>query len=79
MRTPTAIAQSEPATVTLRFDPPLAGGAVGVRWAVAAEDGHIIEGTFSFVVDAPAPTTTVARAPTTTVAGDDARHRRRPR
>jgi len=68
VRTPTANAQPSPATVVLQFDPPLAGGAVGVRWAVAAEDGHIIEGTFSFSVTAPAPTTTVARAPTTTVA-----------
>ena len=48
----------------LRFDPPLAGGPVGVRWAVAATDGHVIEGQFSFQVDAPAPTT----APPTTAA-----------
>lgn len=58
----------------LQFDPPLAGGAVGVRYEVRAEDGHVISGSFSFTVDAPPPTmppstttppsTTAAPAPT---------------
>lgn len=41
----------------LQFDPPLAGGAVGIRYEVKAEDGHILSGSFTFVVDAPVPTT----------------------
>ena len=47
---------------TLRFDPPLAGGRIGVRWTVQAADSHPIEGAFSFTVAAPVPTTA---APTT--------------
>jgi methionine-rich copper-binding protein CopC len=56
----------------LRFDPPLAGGAVGVRYEVTAEDGHVLSGAFSFTVDAaPAPTTTMASATTTAVPADE--------
>lgn len=70
VRAPTAL-EGGGTTQVLRFDPPLAGGSVGVRWAVAAADGHVIEGTFSFVVDAPAPTTappsTTSTSTTTTV------------
>jgi copper transport protein len=47
---------------TLRFDEPFAGGTVGVRWKVAAPDAHPIEGSFSFVVEAPAA---IAAAPPT--------------
>ena len=49
----------------LQFDPPLAGGPVGVKYSVTAEDGHLLAGSFSFTVavDAPPPTTT---APTAT-------------
>jgi methionine-rich copper-binding protein CopC len=46
----------------LRLDPPLAGGAVGVRYEVVAADGHIIEGSFAFTVTAPAPAPTTAPA-----------------
>ena len=55
----------------LQFDPPLAGGAVGVKYAVTAGDGHVLSGAFSFTVsvDAPAATTTVP--PTTTVVPTD--------
>ncbi len=38
----------------LGFDPPLADGAVGVRWTVAASDSHTISGSFSFVSPASA-------------------------
>ena len=50
----------------LQFDPPLAGGDVGVRYNVTAEDGHVLSGSFSFTVsvDAPPPTTTTV-APAT--------------
>jgi methionine-rich copper-binding protein CopC len=42
---------------TLALDPPLAGGLVGVRYEVVAEDGHLIDGSWSFEVTA-APVTT---------------------
>lgn len=48
---------------SIRFDPPLSGGEIGVRWNVQAADAHPIEGAFSFTVNAAAPTT----APATTV------------
>ena len=48
----------------LILDGPVAGGAVGVRYEVTSLDGHVVQGGFSFVVDAPAPTTTV---PATTI------------
>ncbi|MFW2333987.1 copper resistance CopC family protein, partial [Ilumatobacter sp.] len=54
---------------SIRFDPPLAGGQVGIRWNVQAADAHPIEGAFSFTVNAPAPTTTPPpTAPPTTAA-----------
>lgn len=40
---------------TLSFDPPLASGAVGVRWTVRAPDAHPIEGAFSFTIAGPDP------------------------
>ncbi len=40
---------------SITFDPPLAGGRVGIRWNVQAADAHPIEGAFSFTVAAPAP------------------------
>jgi copper transport protein len=49
----------------LQFDPPLAGGAVGVRYEVLAEDGHTLSGSFSFTVSVPLPASTTA-APTST-------------
>jgi copper transport protein len=47
---------------SLRFDPPLAGGQVGLRWSVQAADAHPIEGAFSFTVNAPAPALAQAAA-----------------
>lgn len=50
----------------LLFDPPLAGGAVGVRYEIRADDGHVLSGSFTFVVDAAAaPTTAPATSPPT--------------
>ena len=40
---------------TLVFDPPLTGGAVGVRWTVQTGDSHPISGSFSFFTAAPRP------------------------
>lgn len=59
-----SVESSDGTTYIAMFDPPLAGGAVGLRWTVQASDGHVLEGAFSFTVDAPAPTTVL---PTTTV------------
>jgi copper transport protein len=58
------LAGSDDAVFTLVFRDPLAGGTVGVRWAVQSADSHVIEGSFSFEVTAPPPTT----VPPTTVA-----------
>jgi methionine-rich copper-binding protein CopC len=51
-------------TFRLPLDPPLGGGSVGVRYEVAADDGHVLEGSFVFDVAAPAPTTTTPVATT---------------
>ena len=50
------------AVFRLQFDPPLAGGPVGVKYSVTAADGHVLSGSFSFTVsvDLPPPTTCVA-------------------
>ena len=55
-------------TFRLPLDPPLAGGSVGVRYEVAADDGHVLEGSFVFDVAAPAPTTTTPVVTTLSVA-----------
>lgn len=54
-RQPTAINRVADGVFGLRFDPPLTGGDVGVRWSVRAPDAHPISGSFRFTVDAPAP------------------------
>ena len=53
----------------LQFDPPLAGGTVGVRYTVTAQDGHTLSGGFSLTVsvDLPPPTTAAATLPPATV------------
>lgn len=66
IRQPDEAASTDNLTWTLRFDEPLSGGAVGVRWHVVAPDAHPIDGSFSFVAgvepaaeeltDAPSPT-----------------------
>ena len=55
----------------LQFDPPLAGGAVGVRYTVTAEDGHSLSGSFSFTVSAPLPAVTVPATDPVTVPATD--------
>ena len=55
IREPDQITTSDNLTWVLRFNEPLAGGKVGVRWMVAAPDAHPIEGSFSFTVTAEAP------------------------
>lgn len=58
VRTPSAVTSLDERTFELSFDPPLAGGEVGVRWSVNAPDAHTINGTFSFTVTAPTATST---------------------
>jgi len=63
LQEPVSVSTLDDQVFTIRFDPPLAGGQVGIRWNVQAADAHPIEGAFSFTVTAPLPTT----APPTTV------------
>jgi copper resistance protein C len=49
----------------LQLDPPVGGGVVAVAYEVRSADGHVVEGTFTFTVSVPAPTTTT---PVTTTA-----------
>lgn len=70
---PVNIATLDDKLFSIRFDPPLAGGQIGLRWNVKAADAHPIEGAFSFTVNAPAPTTVPpttlpAVEPSTTIA-----------
>lgn len=60
VRTPAAVSSSDQKVFELTFDPPLAGGEIGVRWAVNAPDAHPIDGAFSFEVTAPAAATSPA-------------------
>lgn len=55
VRTPTDATTDGGSTWILRFDPPLSGGVVGVRWMVKAPDAHAINGTFSFTTPATSP------------------------
>jgi methionine-rich copper-binding protein CopC len=48
----------------LEMADPLAGGVAAVRYQVAAADGHVLDGGFSFTVPA-APTTALVTAPAT--------------
>ena len=73
LRTPTEVTTLDGQTFDLRFDPPLAGGDVGVRWQVRAGDAHPIDGSFTFTVAAAAaPVTTPASAPATAPASTPA-------
>lgn len=54
VRSADSVDSADGQTWVLRFDDPLSGGVVGVRWSVQAPDAHPIEGSFSFTVDAEA-------------------------
>lgn len=56
---------------TLVLNEPIADGDVGVRYEVAAEDGHVLADSFSFTVTASAATSTTTSAPATTTSGAD--------
>lgn len=63
-----AVESDDDTVFTLVLEQPLAGGDVGVRYEVAAGDGHVLAGGFSFTVTASgSSTTTSTMAPTTTV------------
>lgn len=66
LQAPTGFTTEDQRTFNVAFDPPLAGGDIGIRWTVLGADGHPLEGTFSFNVTAPLPTTSTA-PPATTV------------
>jgi methionine-rich copper-binding protein CopC len=57
-------------TYVLQLDPAIGGGDAGVAYEVRSTDGHVVDGTFSFTVTAPPPTSTttvpVTTAPATT-------------
>ncbi len=77
LRAPTNVSTLDNKVFTLTFDPPLAGGEVGVRWSVRAPDKHPIEGAFSFTVTADAMGAAVTASesvgdPTTTTAAASA-------
>lgn len=59
LREPSVVTTSDDKTFVLTFDPPLAGGQVGVRWSVQAPDSHPIDGSFVFTVSSPVQTTEV--------------------
>ena len=67
VREPSTVTTDDDKVFVLGFDPPLAGGPIGVRWMVQAGDAHPIDGSFSFTVTAPAPTSPpTTGAPSTT-------------
>lgn len=73
LRAPNELTTDDQRTFVATFDPPLAGGDIGVRWTVAGADGHPLEGSFSFTVTAPVPTTSTSTAPpSSTVRATDA-------
>ncbi|NNF54291.1 MAG: copper resistance protein CopC/CopD [Acidimicrobiales bacterium] len=63
IREPDEVTTVDDLTWTLRFDEPLAGGVVGVRWQVAAPDAHPIDGSFSFTVSAESADVIAASEP----------------
>ncbi len=68
LRIPTSVVTADQKVFSLTFDPPLAGGTVGVRWSVSAPDAHPISGAFSFSVTAPAIAGSEAAGGATTAA-----------
>ena len=65
LQTPTGVTTDDQRTFVVTFDPPLAGGDIGIRWTVLGADGHPLEGSFAFNVTAPLPATTTAPPVTT--------------
>jgi LPXTG-motif cell wall-anchored protein len=61
------------AVFRLQLDPPLGGGLVAVKYEVAAADGHVLTGNFTFTVttDAPVVTDPPATAPPTAPAATE--------
>ncbi len=57
IREPSTVSTDDGRVFRLGFEPPLAGGEVGVRWTVRAGDAHPIEGSFAFTVGGAAAAT----------------------
>lgn len=68
LRIPTASSSDDGLRWVLRFDPPLGGGVVGVRWMVKAPDAHPIDGSFSFTASATTSPVTIPEAQPASIA-----------
>jgi copper transport protein len=51
----TRIAGESAATMMAQVPAPVAAGTYTVRWTAAADDGHAMKGSFSFVITAARP------------------------
>ena len=58
--------------ITAQFDPPLADGSYTLAWRVRSDDTHVIDGSFSFAVVAPAAPSTSEPATITPATSDPA-------
>ena len=67
-----SVASSDGRTFVLRFDEPLAGGVVGVRWSVRAGDAHPVQGAFTFTAGPASPSTTAGTGGAAASGGQDA-------
>jgi len=66
-----SVVTDDDTTFTLVLAEPLAGGEVGVRYEVTAEDGHVVAGGFSFTISAPPSITTTTMPPSATAVSGD--------
>jgi len=71
LQNPTGFTTDDQRTFNVTFDPPLAGGDIGIRWTVLGADGHPLEGSFAFSVTAPIPTADTAPSVTTAAASSE--------
>ncbi len=69
-REPSSVTTDDGKVFTLRFDPALSGGRIGVRWSVRAGDAHPIDGSFAFTVDEAAAAAVAGTPSSATAAGD---------
>jgi len=71
LQEPVEIRTSDGKIFSLLFDPPLAGGQIGIRWSVQAGDAHALEGAFAFTVNAPVAPASTTTMPVPPPAGDE--------
>ncbi|MFN3255198.1 MAG: copper resistance CopC/CopD family protein [Ilumatobacter sp.] len=72
VRAPVEVEVTDQRVFTLRFDPPLAGGQIGIRWEIAATDSHSLTGAFAFEVTAALPIAGTVADPTAAADADSA-------